>query len=239
MDTNRTDLGVGEEVTLKFIPDLITNTYWQNTWSTTAGSVAPVVATSTAFTAPSNASPATGTATAGDERLDVGFGVVKPSGVKATLRGSPDYFWPLPAVGAGMYMNVVLQPTNVSFSRVEIMEPVASATNRTNYFVNHPPPDHDGDHGAGVWHPVVCNPVNLLSDLDFDHASSVGWPIGQTGSYTWPTSPLWRIAGGSVTHPLSGWTPQVHTLAGDGTVTVEKLGHNVTRSPNQPYGTAQ
>jgi hypothetical protein len=114
-DTRRTDLGVGERVTHKFAPDLVTNSYWYNTWSSTAGSVWPTDGNETTFTAPSNASPATVTAVLGNEQVDVPFGVAQPSGIEATLRGLPDYYWPLPAVGAGMYMNVVIQPTNVSF----------------------------------------------------------------------------------------------------------------------------
>jgi hypothetical protein len=238
-DTRRTDLGVGERVTHKFAPDLVTNSYWYNTWSSTAGSVWPTDGNETTFTAPSNASPATVTAVLGNEQVDVPFGVAQPSGIEATLRGLPDYYWPLPAVGAGMYMNVVIQPTNVSFYRLEIEEPGASASKRQGYFVNNPPPDHGDLQGANKWHPVVCNPINLVVDGVFDHASSSGWPIGVSGSYTWPINPLWRIAGDSVTHPLSGWTDQVHTLGADGTVIVEKLGHHVTRSPYQPYGTAQ
>jgi hypothetical protein len=235
-DTNRTDLGVGERVDLSFSAALVNNSAWTCTWSTAAGSVYPSSGNATTFIAPSNASPATVTATVGDEQVDVPFAVFEPSGIKASLRGLPDLF-AIGSVGAGMYMNVVLQPTNVSFYRVQVKEPVADATNKQGYFVNHPPPNHDELHGAGAWHPVLCN--NFVSDGVFDHADSYNWPIGQSGVYTWPIDAIWRIAADSVTHALSGWTPQVHTLSADGTVTVEKLGHHVTRSPNQPYGTAQ
>jgi hypothetical protein len=167
----------------------------------------------------------------------IDFTVIEPSGISATLRGPPDYFYPLPAVGAGMYMNVVLQPTSVSFYRVQIIEPVASATNTTGYFVDNPPPNHDLQHGAGTWHPVAIN--NLVTDGVFDHAASSGSPIGEEGAYTWPISPLWQVVGNTTSNALNGWTDQVHTLDADGTVTVQKLGHHVRRSPNQPCGTAQ
>jgi hypothetical protein len=238
-DTTRTDLGVGEQVTLSFDPPLYLTNIWVNTWSNTAGSISPTNGNSTYFTAPSNTASATVTATLRDEKVVVGFGVAAPSGVKATLHGPPDAYYPLPAVGAGMRMDVVLQPTNVSFYRVEIEEPTASATNLQGYFINHAPPDHSEDHGAGVWHPVVCNPVNLVVDGVFDHASSDAWPIGQGGAYTWPIKPLWRIAGDTTTHSLSGWTDQVHTLYSDGTMKVEKLGHTVTRHTYESTGTAQ
>ena len=134
-------------------------------------------------------------------------------------------------------MDVVLQPTNVSFYRVQIIEPVANATNRTGCFTNTVPPNHDSTHGAGKWHSVVCN--NLISDLDFDHAACFGGPVGQAGSYTWPISPLWQVVGDTTSNALSGWTDQVHTLDSDGTTTVEKLGHHVTRHTSETRGTAQ
>lgn len=163
-----------------------------------------------------------------------GRGAAKP--FNATLHGQPDQF-AIGSVGAGMQMNVVLQPTDVSFYRVQIAEPVATAINRQGYFDNNPPPDHDLAHGAGKWHPITY--TNLVCDVDFDHASSYGWPIGQGGSYTWPISPVWQVVGNTTSNALSGWTDQIHTLAGDGTMTVNKLGHHVTRHTNQTTGTAQ
>src|SRR5208337_4428084 len=108
--------------------------------------------------------------------------------------------------------------------------------NRQGYFTNTVPPNHDLDHGAGKWHPVTN--TNLVSDGDFDHANSYGWSSGQAGSYTWPISPLWRVVGSSASNALSGWTDQVHTLAADGTMTVEKLRHHVTRRTSEARGTA-
>ena len=138
-----------------------------------------------------------------------------------------------------MRMDVVLQPISVSFYRLQIMEPGASATGRQGYFINNPPPDHGDLQGANQWHQVVCNPVNLVVDGVFDHAESYGWPIGQWGSYTWSIHPVWRISGDTRTNSLSGWTDQVHTLYTDGTVKVEKLGHTVTRHTYEPTGIAQ
>jgi hypothetical protein len=235
-DPARLCLGVAERVKISLAPELSWPGYMDVTWRTSAGSVSPWFGNGTLLTAPSNTATATVTMGYKAVRWPITFDVREPSGVKATLRGPPEAFAP-GSVGAGMYIDVVLQPTNVSFRWVQIEEPVASATGRTGYFIDHAPPDHDLAHGAGVWHPVLCN--NLVSDDAFDHAWSAGWPIGQEGSNTWPIKPLWRIADDTKTHSLSGWTDQVHTLYSDGTMKVEKLGHTVTRHTYESTGTAQ
>lgn len=238
----RTTLGVGEEVNILLWNVTLNCALPANAaalvrWTTSAGSVYPTNGSLTTLTAPS--SPATATVTMSYKSVaypPINYSVIKPSGISATLRGQPDPFTP-PAMGAGMHMDVVLQPTNVSFYRVQIIEPVANATNRTGCFTNTVPPNHDSTHGAGKWHSVVCN--NLISDLDFDHAACFGGPVGQAGSYTWPISPLWQVVGDTTSNALSGWTDQVHTLDSDGTTTVEKLGHHVTRHTSETRGTAQ
>ena len=57
-----------------------------------------------------------------------------------------------------------------------------------------------------------------------------GW-IG--GSYTWNIPAVWSV-GTSQTNPLSGWN-QVHTLGPDGTMTVTKFGHSVSRTIQGNY----
>ncbi len=212
----------------------------ETTWSTSAGTLSNLRGGGTYLYAPHSAATATVTATIRKVSLSIDFGVVEPSGIQATLKSSPtDYYNPLPAVGAGMYMDVVLQPTTVSFGWVQMEEPGETATGITGYFTNHTPPNHDTDHGANAWHGVNC--ANLVVDGYFDHASASvnNWSSGQGGSYTWPIHPLWRVVGDSATHPLNGWTDQVHILGADGTMTVEKLGHTVTRHIYEHNGTAQ
>ncbi|MGD0743785.1 MAG: hypothetical protein ABSA45_01385 [Verrucomicrobiota bacterium] len=238
VNRDRTDLGVGEEVSLYFIPPVANTTI---TWNTTAGGLDTTTGSSVVFTAPSNAASATVIAKIKGADCSIDFNVLEPSGINATIRGSPDRYDPLPAVGAGMYMDVVLQPATVSFYRLEMEEPGEPTTGITGYYVNHPPPSHSGN-GADVWHPVDYNNLTKGPPIDFfDHAyaSVNNWPSGQWGSYTWPIHPLWRVAGDIAhTNALSGWTSQIHTLAADGTMTVEKLGHHVTRHINEYYGTA-
>jgi hypothetical protein len=116
-------------------------------------------------------------------------------------------------------------------------EPGENATT-TGYFNSHTPPNHDNIRGANAWHSVDCN--NLVDDNHFDHAwDALGWPIGVAGTYTWPIHPVWRVVGDTATHPLSGWTDQVFTLYSDGTMRIDKLGHNVVRHTYETYGIAQ
>jgi hypothetical protein len=242
-ERERTTVGVGEYVNMTFQPD-----FWLHPplWGHTGGglNVGPTIpANAVLYTASSNATsdsvmanfPAPG---GKHVTLTTTFGVVAPDGVTTTVREF-DWAGSLPLVGAGMKLDVVLQPTTVSFSRVEVMEPGEPTTGITGYFSNHPPPTHAGN-GADVWHPVNCGNLIMGPPIDaFDHANSYGWPVGQWGTYTWPIHPIWRVPGTGTTHTLSGWTDQVHTLQVDGTVIVQKFGHTVTRGPNEPRGSGQ
>lgn len=233
----RTDVGVGEETGLSFAAPLILNDYWQNTWSTTAGSVSPTNGNATWFTAPSNASPATVTATVGDEKLDVSFSVYEPSGYAyAQVTGVGCYPSSPANAQAGMNLRVVIGPTNVSFYRVTIMEVGMPATNKFGYFSDavNGAPSHVG-HGAGV--PITLGCDNSWIDQAWGGVylppwSGNGW---SGGSFTWPIPAVWWIG---PTNPMSGWQ-QDFSLGADGTVTVTKFGHSVTRHANQSCGTAQ
>jgi hypothetical protein len=224
----RTSLGVGEYDTISGMPA-------ETHWSTSGGTLSTAgPSPATVLTAPGVAGNVTVTATVRDVSTTIDFGVLAPSGVQVSVRGQDSYSPPF--VGAGIYLDVYLTPKTVSFYRVQIMEPAAAAISKTGYFATHAPPNHDAAHGADDWHPVNCE--NKVVEGAFDHAYSSGWPLGITGSYTWPISPIWSIDGTGTTHSLSGWTPQVHTVT-SGTMKVEKLGHSVTRAQNQVWGTTQ
>jgi hypothetical protein len=241
----RTTVGVGEEVKLTF-SNLVPQ------WQTTAGSFATAAGVEggiytnrgdpVMFIAPSNAVPRVMVNVTlpytNPVTLKVPFNVLEPTGIEARIRGQAEEFnTPYPRVGAGMFINVVLQPTNVSFYRVQILEPEEPTAGRTGYFINKTPPAHNTANGANAWHPL--NYSNLVVSGVFDHASAAGFPIGQSGSYTWPIHPIWRIEDSSRTNSLSGWTDQVHILSSDGTMRVEKLGHHVIRQPYEPRGTVE
>lgn len=49
------------------------------------------------------------------------------------------------------------------------------------------------------------------------------------GDFTWQIPALWRVIGDSATHSLT-WSDQVFSLDGNGTLTITKFGHLVTRT---------
>lgn len=229
INMERTSLGVAEVVSLGTMPA-------ETTWNTSAGTLSVGQGghgSGTYLYAPHTAATATVTATIRKASLSIDFGVVEPSGIQATIRARQTDF-ALGSVGAGMYLNVVLQPTTVSFAALKVMEP-SEPTIATGYFLAVDPSKISHvNHGADVPHSVGCN--NLIynpTQIYFDHAWSSGWngPFGQGGSYTFPIHPIWWVDGDTSTHPLSGWTDQVMTLSPDGTMSVDKFGLNETRHP--------
>jgi hypothetical protein len=237
-DTSRTDLGVGERVTLKFEPPLDRPNIWINAWSTTAGSVSPGSGTQTSFTAPSNAIPAKVTATLRGEQLDMGFKVFEPTGkVLAKVRSADSWNGILPAAFAGMSLRVVMAPTNISLYRVQVMEVPAGPTNVQGYFTIHGAPDHDAQHRAGQWYQLGCDNAwpaddHASSDVYSQPWSGAGW---SGGSFTWRIPVKWKIDEGQE-HLLDPWD-QRHDLLADGTVTITKFDHYVTRHANERSGT--
>ena len=187
-DLDRTTVGVAEQVSLFWSPTPEGATYYSPvnepiTWTTTAGGLGSTTMWPTLFTAPSNETDTvTVTATVRDEKCSIDFKVIEPSGIKATKRSSESFS----GVGAGMFIDVFLLPLDVSFYRLEVIEPAEATTGKEGYFTSHTPPTHAGN-GADDPHPVNCDNKILSPPLNlFDHASSAGWtaPFGSGGRYT-------------------------------------------------------
>ena len=236
-DTTRTDLGVGEQVGLSFSPDLVTNTAWTCTWSTTVGSLSRTSGNWTALTAPSNATSATVTATLGDEKVDVGFGVVEPSGVDHATVVNCDNF--LPGVsGAGMHLLVYLAPTNVSFYRVMCKEVPGDASEISGYYTNWSASNlgHTTNRGAGTWFDINCDNSWERSGptRNWDHA---GWqnqlppPQYSTGHFKWVIPGKWKIDGGPE-HEIH-FSDEEFWVDSAGTMTVKKFEKTQSRAINQ------
>ncbi len=232
----RTTLGVGEQVTVSLSPPL---PYWVSgrvTWATTAGSVSPWSGNQMTFTAPSNASPATVTMGYNKIRFPTTFTVKEPTGVDhATITSTATYGNNVP--GAGMHLDVVLGPTNVSFYRVQVFEVGQPASDITGqYFIYNPPGPHDTAAGANQWHPIGYNNI-IDAAAQFDTCAYFGsqylpgppWYGG--GGFTWAIPALWSVGGTGPTNSLP-WSDQVFSLGSDGTFTISKFGHSVTRTLN-------
>jgi hypothetical protein len=213
-------LGVGENVSVYFNPAPPVGAAWTATAGSLSGGGSGVV-----FTAPGTGGGATVTANVRGATFPIDFSVIEPSGVTATIR-SVEHF-ATGVSGAGMFMNVVLQPTTVSFYQVQMEEIGEDASGVTGYYLNHPPGGHTTSRGANQWHSIGCD--NLIGG-SMDHAwwSGDAPPWSPGGSFTWPIPAIWKVGNGS-THPLP-WSDQTSSLGADGTMTVNKLGHSVSRT---------
>jgi hypothetical protein len=164
----------------------------------------------------------------GSKAFPTKFTVIAPTGYDhATITSTSTYGNNVP--GAGMHLNVVIGPTNVSFYAVQILEVGEDASSVSGYFNDHPPPSHK-NNGADVWQPIGQN--NLVGN-GFDNAFRYGLdvmpsPWSPGGGFTWHVPVLWEVGSGT-TNSLTSWD-QVFTLQADGTFTVSKFGHSVTRT---------
>jgi hypothetical protein len=229
-DRARTTIGVGEQVNVGFDN---TPGIWLD-WKTSAGSVSNTFGVGTVFTAPSNATPNVIITASfqGTELTYPPFDVIEPDGVKAAIISTTRTDLGNRVVGAWMQLNVVMQPTTVSFYRVEMLEIGEDPTNVTGYFTNHWPLSHDLGTKANTWHPVDQN--NLIdASGGMDTCAYYGnplmpWPWSPGGQFTWPIPAIWSI-GGVTNNPLQ-WSDQIFTLDSRGTMTITKFQQTVTRT---------
>jgi hypothetical protein len=240
--TNRARLtiGVGESVDVSLSPELPWPAYKSVTWSATAGYLFPPNGNTTRFTAPGYATNVALTVNYNGTLWTSNFTVVAPTGYAYALVTNADCY-PTPPVNAqaGMSLRVVMAPTNVSLYRVQIMEVPAGPTNLQGYFSIYGAPPHDALHRAGQWYQLGQDnswPGNdhASSDVYGQPWSGTGW---SGGSFTWHIPVAWKVDYGPQ-YLLDGWD-QSFTLLGDGTVTVTKFGHSVTRHASENCGTAQ
>jgi hypothetical protein len=227
---DRTTLGVGENVSVYFNPQPPVGVVWTATAGSLAGGGNLVV-----LTAPGAAGDATVTATVRSAKLSIDFSVLEPTGFDhADITSTFSYG--VGVSGAGMHLNVYLAPTTVSFNAVQILEVGQPASDISGYFTQpgHAPLGHGSAQGANVWQPVQCD--NQIGN-GFDNAAYSGMPGPWTpgGGFKWHIPVLWKVGSGS-SHSLTSWD-QVFSLQPDGTFTVSKFGHSVTRTINDAITT--
>jgi hypothetical protein len=241
----RLNLGVGEYVSLGFTGG--DYNWWDvPIWTTTAGGLSSFDGWVNQLTAPSNAVNATVKVKVRDEELEVKFKVFEPSGVDHVVvfhtvpmnnPGNP------PTWGASAHVRVVIAPTYVSFSRVEIREDQVNATDVWGRYTEFPYDNPENiDHDLGNFRAISCdnrwnpNAYTLASGLviegDTLQASMV--PPKYAGGFTWPISAMWQIPGGE-NNPLNNWSPQVATVDENGTTRIAKFGIWIERTTNDVY----
>ena len=189
---DRTTLGVGEEVSIYFDPELDMTFPETPIWLAFDGSVSPNVGSWVTFTAPSNAVPSTlcGSLSAMSSLTKI-FSVKEPSRWDHADIISTNYFLP-GTMGAEMKLKVFIAPTDILLYRVEIEEVGQYAINIWGWFTNGAP-HHDADVFAGL------NDDNSWTD------ECEGGADGCPGGYTWPIPAKWKIPGGP-TNSMNQWS---------------------------------
>lgn len=238
-DTNRerSQVGVGEEVSVYLDPPLDMTFPESPWWTTSAGGIEPDEGSDIKFTAPSNAATANVRVYVRDVHLDKTFAVLEPSGVDhAIITSTYTNTYAERLAGAKMDLNVWIAPTSVSFYKVYIFEVGENAANNTGYFAYDEPPNywdipslsHIG-HGADRWvGPLPDN--NLLTDTAGSQAFLPPWNGG--GEFTWPIPAKWKVGDDGATNDLHNWSDQVFSMDANGTFSVTKFGKTVTRTTN-------
>jgi hypothetical protein len=125
-----------------------------------------------------------------------------------------------------------MQPTTVSFYRVQMIEIGENATAVTGYFTSHWPLAHDFNAQADHWHPVDQNNlIDEASKMDtcrYSGNNLMPSPWSPGGQFTWPIPAFWSVGGGP-TNTLT-WSDQVFKLDASGTMTITKFNQTVTRT---------
>jgi hypothetical protein len=177
-----------------------------------------------------------------DETIYDVFDVLAPSGIDhANFEGYYPYSSTTQA-GAGVHLRPIMKPTGVSFYNVQVMEIGQPASGASGYFLQpgNTPPPHDTAHKANAWIDLDCD--NSWKG-DYDWATSYDWspPWSSVsagfsgGSYTWVIPAKYRVKGKTAEWSIAAGWNQVHTLSANGTMTVQKFGHSVSRTINNVY----
>ncbi|HLP92144.1 MAG TPA: DUF4157 domain-containing protein [Nostocaceae cyanobacterium] len=223
----RTNIGVGEQV--QFTGS--SSGTWSFTGGTSVGSSngatflwqAPatggnVTITLTKPTTTPNPST-TPTTTSGNITMNV----IAPTGLSMT-KVSEDSI-PSGTAGAGMRLNITINPLNVCLGATELREIPGPATNITGYFTQIP--------AANLFHHPNPNytPFNNNNTLCCDHAAGSGFPSPYSdGTFQWDI-PNWYRLNNESSGRYFTTTTQLYTIDSAGTVTISKAGASVSRTP--------
>lgn len=215
-DRTRRKLGVGEKDTLTLV-----GASGPVTWSLSGpGQISSTSGNPIRFTAHERASGASVTATYKGKTYPGNFSVVEPASESAIKQSEDNY--PAGTQGAGMWLEITISPTDVSFERVESQEVPGPATDITGYFITHTPPAHVTAGWVGI----------APGNIKHDHAAFSGWPSPwSAGGFRWVIPIQWRVLGSANVGTLPNRIQTFSIADTNGTSTVTKLGQSVTRSP--------
>jgi hypothetical protein len=178
----RTDVGVNEQVMMTASSSA--------TWMSTGGMFAPATGTTITWTAPAAATTAVVTATpASGAPCSVSMNVVAPS--ERALVWKSDRAYTAGLAGSGFVATVTIQPTNVSFSRIQVREESVAAV-ASGYYdsVLH----WNGKmHPVGTWVGLDASNNGLVDTVGTNTPGAPG-PFS-AGDFLWAIPQSYRIAG--------------------------------------------
>ncbi len=220
---DRSVVGIGEEVTFTGAGGE------SGTWTADGGTPTAASGNKFVWSAPGTAGNFTIKFTVGDKSATKAMSSILPTSVKFTKTNDwgPDADW---MMGAGMDLDMELQPLTVSFTKATIREQPGGASNVSGYFAagkgdisHHPTAD-----------PTLIRNNNKAGSYDEAHladASGDLWPRPlSVGSMTW-SIPYLFTAAGAVDQPFSIVTQTMSIVDSKGTVTVSKSDQSTSRSP--------
>ncbi len=220
---DRTVVGIGEEVTFSSAGGE------SGTWTVDGGTPATASGDKLVWSAPATAGNFTIKLTVGDKTATKAMSSILPTSVKfaKTNDWGPDADW---MMGAGMDLDMELQPLTVSFTKISIREQPGGASNLSGYFT--------GSVGDISHHPTdgatLIRNNNKAGSYDEAHLSDATgdlWPRPlSVGSMTW-SIPYLFTAAGAVDQPFSLVTQTMSIVDSKGTVTVSKSDQSTSRSP--------
>jgi len=221
-DTRHT-IGVCEKVDFSITPTL------EAQWTASGGTPTSGQGTSWRWQAPETPTSITITAVLGSGvSLTATMTVVSPIGIT----GTKTYDWstaggdiPAGGAGAGMQLDMQVDPTSVCFGYLEASEVPSGGEGIQGYFQQFPPAQL-AHTTAGHWFAISND------NLWFDTAAVVGLPKPWAdGQYHWTIPNHYRCAGTSGSGHLYATTTQLFSLRASGETTVSKVGQSSTRTP--------
>ena len=189
------------------------------------------------------------TAVCQGSRYPFALEVVEPESVIAKSADAFDYGVPMNvAGGAGMELELVVLPTNVSFMGIAIQEVPTDYKDPQGYFANKHFDyawSHTTDMRAGVWHNIQANNLFMYDKAEMGERLPRMTPSGEitenwsygwiVGSMNWLIPVGWNETGSSETDvPVKRFAVywQRFRMTPEGTLEVEKLGQTVQRNTN-------
>ena len=165
--------------------------------------------------------------------INAAFTVVEPaseSAVKTTaVTGFAEDTYPAGTQGAGMYIEVTVAPTDVSFENLQYLEVPGPASNVSGFiatYISSFPATDLSHHPNASW--LSIQPGNKT----YDHAAFSGFPSPwDAGGFEWNIPVQWRVGTSASVRTLPNRLQQFAITNTAGTSTVSKLGQTVTRSP--------